>query len=152
MYLVLVRHAKAEDREKWNAKDDLRRPLVKKGVKQAKNIAKYLKKYSIDAIISSLAIRASDTAKYIAAYQKQSTFFLSPSLNPEIGIEGYIKHKEEIQQDWEVVVIVGHEPLIGEFVRHLCGEVSLKISKGCVVELEYKANKWRLVGLNNFKA
>ncbi|WP_104721774.1 phosphohistidine phosphatase SixA [Helicobacter mesocricetorum] len=150
MRLILVRHTKAEDREKWSAKEDLRRPLTKKGIKQAKNIGKYLKKYQIDAIIASLAIRASDTAKYVAAHQKQSTFFLSPSLNPEAGIEGYIKCKEEIQQDWEVVSFVGHEPTISEFVRYLCGEFSLKIGKGCVVELEQKDNKWRLVGLRNF--
>ena len=74
MYLVLVRHAKAEDREKWNIQEDLRRPLTKKGVKQAKTIGKYLKKYPVDAIIASLAIRASDTAKYIAAHQKTKHF------------------------------------------------------------------------------
>ena len=74
MYLVLVRHTKAEDREKWNIKEDLRRPLTKKGVKQAKAIGKYLKKYPVDAIIASLAIRASDTAKYIAAHQKTKHF------------------------------------------------------------------------------
>ena len=55
-----------------------------------------------------------------------------------------------MQQDWEVVVMVGHEPTMSEFVRYLCGEIFLKIGKGCVVELEQKANKWRLVGLRNF--
>lgn len=33
MRLILVRHAKAEDREKWVGEDDLKRPLTKKGKK-----------------------------------------------------------------------------------------------------------------------
>ena len=42
MRLILVRHAKAESRDKWVNKDDLKRPLTKKGIKQAKEIAKYI--------------------------------------------------------------------------------------------------------------
>ena len=37
MRLILVRHAKAESRDKWVNKDDLKRPLTKKGIKQAKS-------------------------------------------------------------------------------------------------------------------
>ncbi len=44
MRLILVRHAKAENREKWVGEDDMKRPLTKKGVKQAKKIAKYIAK------------------------------------------------------------------------------------------------------------
>ncbi len=155
MRLVLVRHAKAEDREKWVGEDDLKRPLTKKGKKQAKKIAKYLhKRYpKINAIVSSLALRACDTAKYIAKLQEHSTFFLSPHLNPEVGINGYDKHKDEIEEDWQTLVIVGHEPTISEFVKRICakGELNLKIRKGCVVELERKNDEdWALIGLRNF--
>ena len=60
MRLILVRHAKAEDREKWVGEDDLKRPLTKKGKKQAKKIAKYIHKQypKVDDIVSSLALRA----------------------------------------------------------------------------------------------
>ena len=53
MRLILVRHAKAEDREKWVGEDDLKRPLTKKGKKQAKKIAKYIHKQypKVDAIV-----------------------------------------------------------------------------------------------------
>lgn len=154
MKLILVRHAQAEDREKY-LEDDLKRPLTKKGEKQAKKIAKYIrKKYSkVDAIISSLALRACDTAKYIAKLQEESTFFLSPHLNPEVGLEGYLKHKDEIEEDWQTLVVVGHEPSISDFVSYICANsnLRLKVGKGCIVELKREnEDQWLLTGLRNF--
>lgn len=155
MRLILVRHAKAENREKWVGEDDMKRPLTKKGVKQAKKIAKYIaKKYpDVDAIVSSLALRACDTAKYIAKNQSHSTFFLNPNINPEEGLQGFLGHKDEIEEDWQTLVVVGHEPSISEFVRFICakGTLNLYVGKGCVVELERESeNDWLLVGLHNF--
>ncbi len=156
MRLILVRHAKAEDREKWIGKDDLKRPLTKKGVKQAKQLAKYIgKKYpDVDAIISSLALRACDTAKYIAKKQAHCTFLVTPNINPEEGIEGFLKNKDEIEEDWQTLVVVAHEPAISEFVRFICakGTLNLCVGKGCVVELEHEGyENWVLTGLRNFK-
>ncbi|EEO25704.1 SixA phosphatase family protein [Helicobacter winghamensis] len=155
MRLILVRHAKAEDREKWIDKDDLKRPLTKKGVKQAKRIAKYIgKKYpNVDAVISSLALRACDTAKYITKKQAHCTFIPTPNINPEEGIEGFLRNKDKMEEDWQTLVVVGHEPSISEFVRFICakGTLNLRVSKGCVVELEREnEDNWVLVGLNNF--
>ncbi|WP_273212272.1 phosphohistidine phosphatase SixA [Helicobacter rodentium] len=156
MRLILVRHAKAEDREKWVGEDDLKRPLTKKGIKQAKKIAKYIgKKYpDVDAIISSLALRACDTAKYISKKQSNSTFFVNPDINPEEGLQGFLEHKDEIEEDWQTLVIVGHEPSISELVRFICakGTLNLHVGKGCVVELERESEEedWLLVGLHNF--
>ncbi|TLD81250.1 phosphohistidine phosphatase SixA [Helicobacter sp. MIT 11-5569] len=155
MRLILVRHAKAENRDKWIDKDDLKRPLTKKGIKQAKKIAKYIgKKYpNVDAIIASLALRACDTAKYIAKKQAHCTFFLTPNINPEEGIKGFLENKEKIEEDWQTLVIVAHEPAISEFVRFICakGTLNLQVDKGCVVELEREnENNWVLMGLSNF--
>ena len=116
-------------------------------------ISLYKRYPEVDAVISSLALRACDTAKYIAKLQKNSTFFLSPHLNPEVGIEGYTKHQNEIEEDWQTLVVVGHEPAISEFVKSICskGNLNIKIHKGGVVELEHEGNEdWALVGLRNF--
>ena len=155
MRLILVSKEKEKDREQWKEKEDLKSKLKQKSKKQAKKIAKYLyKRYpEVDAVISSLALRACDTAKYIAKLQKNSTFFLSPHLNPEVGIEGYTKHQNEIEEDWQTLVVVGHEPAISEFVKSICskGNLNIKIHKGGVVELEHEGNEdWALVGLRNF--
>ena len=155
MRLVLVRHAKAKDRGKWVDKDDLKRPLTKKGVKQARKIAKFIhKKYpNVDAILSSLALRACDTAKQIAKKQPHCTFLLTPKINPEEGLKGFLNEKNKIEKDWETLVIVAHEPAISQFVRLICakGMLNLRVSKGCMVELEREnENNWVLVGLTNF--
>ncbi|MDD6054950.1 MAG: histidine phosphatase family protein [Helicobacter sp.] len=154
MRLIIVRHAKAKNREKWVGKDDLKRPLTKKGKKQAKIIAELIaKKYKVDAVISSLALRACDTAKYIAKKQPHCTFKLASFINPEEGIEGFLHNKDKIEEDWQTLVVVGHEPSIGELVRFLCakGTLNIKIGKGCVIELEHIGqDEWKLVGLHNF--
>lgn len=150
MRLILVRHAKARNRKKWN-KDDLKRPLTKKGMKQAKKLAKYIsKKYSnADAILTSLALRSLDTAKYIVKQQAHCAFFLTPSLNPDKSIEEFLKHQVSIKKDWRRLIVVGHEPAISEFLRSLA--LDLHIGKGCVVELERQnKGRWVLIGLNNF--
>lgn len=155
MRLILVRHAKAKDRKKWIHQDDLKRPLTKKGAKQAKKIAKYIsKKYpNVDAVIASLAFRARDTAKYIAKKQASCTFLLTPDLNPEEEMDEFLKNKEKLEGEYQTLVVVGHEPGISEFVRLVCanGSLNFRAGKGCVVELEHKnENNWVLVGLNNF--
>lgn len=148
MRLILVRHAKAEDREL--GKEDLERALTPRGIKQAQKVGKILaKKYpKIDAIITSLAFRARDTAKYIAKYQPKATFFLSPSINPDRGAKDY--ESQIYNEEWETIVIVGHEPTIGELVCKLCGSCPLKISKGCIIELCKQEGEWVIIGLRNF--
>lgn len=155
MRLILVRHAKAENREKWVGKDDLKRPLTKKGKKQAKEIARLIaKKYpDVDAIISSTALRACDTAKYIAKKQAHCTFMLSPFVNPDEGIQGLLDNKDKLEEEWQTLVVVGHEPSISELVRFVCakGTLNLQVGKGCIVELEHEnQSDWKLVGLHNF--
>ncbi|MCI5969010.1 SixA phosphatase family protein [Helicobacter sp.] len=155
MRLVLVRHAKAKDREKWVDKDDLKRPLTKKGVKQARKIAKYIaKKYpNADAVVSSLALRACDTAKHIIKEQKNCTFLLTPKINPEEGVAGFLRNQDKLEEDWQTLIVVAHEPAISQFVRLICakGMLNLRVSKGCMVELEREnENNWVLVGLTNF--
>lgn len=155
MRLILVRHAKAEDREKWGDRDDLKRPLTKKGKKQAKKIAEYIaKKYpSVDVIISSVAKRTCATAKQITKLQSNAAFFLSPHVNPDRGAEGIMLHKDEMRDNWQTIVIIGHEPAISDVIHLLCAKTrdfEFKIGKGAIAELERtNEGSWRLVGLIN---
>jgi 8-oxo-dGTP diphosphatase len=58
--VIVVRHARAADRETWEADDDLR-PLDKKGRRQAKALAKTLKELGADRLVSSPAVRCTQT-------------------------------------------------------------------------------------------
>ena len=66
MSVLLVRHAKAGDREKWEAPDDLR-PLTSKGEAQAQALVELLAGYEIGRVLSSPYLRCTQTVAPLAA-------------------------------------------------------------------------------------
>ena len=66
MSVLLVRHAKAGDRERWDAPDDLR-PLTAKGEAQAGALVDLLAGYEIDRVLSSPYLRCTQTVAPLAA-------------------------------------------------------------------------------------
>ena len=64
--ILLVRHAKAGDREKWDAPDD-HRPLTAKGEAQAQALVDLLAGYEIDRVLSSPYLRCTQTVAPLAA-------------------------------------------------------------------------------------
>jgi 8-oxo-(d)GTP phosphatase len=64
--VLLVRHAKAGDREQWDAPDDLR-PLTAKGETQAEALIDLLASYEIDRVLSSPYLRCTQTVAPLAA-------------------------------------------------------------------------------------
>ncbi len=66
MSVLLVRHAKAGDRERWDAPDDLR-PLTAKGEAQAEALVDLLAGYDIDRVLSSPYLRCTQTVAPLAS-------------------------------------------------------------------------------------
>lgn len=66
MSVLLVRHAKAGDRDKWDAPDDVR-PLTAKGEAQAQALVEQLAGYEIDRVLSSPYLRCTQTVAPLAA-------------------------------------------------------------------------------------
>jgi 8-oxo-dGTP diphosphatase len=64
--VLLVRHAKAGDRDRWEAPDDLR-PLTPKGEAQAEGLVDLLAGYEIDRVLSSPYLRCTQTVAPLAA-------------------------------------------------------------------------------------
>lgn len=64
--ILLVRHAKAGDRVKWDAPDDLR-PITAKGEAQAQALVDLLAGYEIDRVLSSPYLRCTQTVAPLAA-------------------------------------------------------------------------------------
>ena len=62
---MVVRHAKAGSRDKWDGADELR-PLSKNGWKQAESISKRLQKHHITGLLSSPFVRCEQTVKPLA--------------------------------------------------------------------------------------
>lgn len=71
MKLILTRHGETVENVKGVLQGQLEGELSKKGIEQAKKLAKRLKIEKIDAIYSSDLARASDSVKQIAKYHEE---------------------------------------------------------------------------------
>lgn len=66
MAVLLVRHAKAGDRGRWDEPDDLR-PLTPPGEGQAEALVRVLAGFDVDRVLSSPYLRCSQTVAPLAA-------------------------------------------------------------------------------------
>jgi phosphohistidine phosphatase SixA len=64
--VLLVRHAKAGDRDKWDDRDDLR-PVTAKGQAQAEALVDQLAEYHVERVLSSPYLRCTQTVAPLAA-------------------------------------------------------------------------------------
>jgi len=64
--VLLVRHARAGDREAWEG-DDRLRPLDEKGRKQAEGLVALLADYPVERLLSSPFVRCTQTLEPLAA-------------------------------------------------------------------------------------
>ncbi len=115
MELLLVRHAKAEERELFalSGADDALRPLTKPGAKQMRRVAKGLRELlpQLEVVASSPFTRALQTADILAAAYRSRVVQL-PQLapgHPPAELLSWLRS----QGDCERVALVGHEPDLG---------------------------------------
>lgn len=66
MAIILLRHAKAGDRDEWTG-DDTLRPLSKPGRRQADALVETLKAFRVSRIVSSPYLRCVETVEPLAA-------------------------------------------------------------------------------------
>lgn len=125
--LILWRHADAEIL--LHGQSDMERALTKKGHKQAKQMAAWLKKYlpKQTYVMVSPALRAHETAAYLAEdWQVENRLAPDRPLQPILQLLS--------QSPFEHVMLVGHQPWIGELAAHCLGmeETQLSIKKGAI--------------------
>ena len=125
MELILWRHAEAED-----GLNDLARELTLKGRKQAAKMAAWLNARLPEdcRILSSPAARTLQTAR--ALNRKVET---DPSLAPGASVQALLNAAGWPGEEGKWVLIVGHQPDLGEAAASLLGaEVVLSIKKAGV--------------------
>lgn len=139
MDLILWRHADAEDGE-----PDLNRCLSKKGKRQAKHVAQWLREH-LEAehcrVWASQAVRSQETAAYFSG-----NFMVFPELNPDSSPAQLLPLMQQHAGEHEVLLMVGHQPWLGQFAAQLsCGvEASWSLRKGAFFWLQENAPFWRL--------
>lgn len=116
MRLILVRHGESEANAKGiNQGQYLDTPLTKKGVEQAKKVAKRLKEEKIDMIYSSDLIRAKQTAREINKFHDLKIIFdkrIREKDHPIEESENFISRVksffDEIKDKSKNILIVAH--------------------------------------------
>jgi phosphohistidine phosphatase len=131
--LFIVRHAKSDQSFFGN---DFERPLNERGRSDAPVMAKKLsdKKYEIDVLISSPAVRAKQTAESFADILKmpaKDIIFISALYHaaPEVFYEVIA----DLSDQFETVAIFSHNPGITHFVNSLDPAVQIDNMPTCAI-------------------
>jgi phosphohistidine phosphatase len=141
--LFIIRHGKA--RAKETGVKDLDRPLEPEGLRQSTRLGAYLynKSANIYAIMTSNALRAQQTAEQIA---DQINFDTSKIMVNEELYEASVRIMLEIvnklSNDWEEVIVVGHNPVVSYFVEYVTGYHFEGMVPGSVVKISCNVEDW----------
>ena len=125
MELILWRHADAEDP---GPKGDFARELTKKGRKQAERMAAWLRPRLEGEwlVLSSPAARAVQTVAPLG---------LDYEIRTGLGVEGSAADmlREAGWPDGDRVIVVGHQPTLGEVAAYLTGSTAeVAVRKGSI--------------------
>ena len=143
MQLLVVRHARAEDRDAFavTGEPDAERPLTKKGIRRMREAARGLRSLvpSIELLVSSPLRRAVQTAQIIAkefgGLESVEREELSPGAGPERLIKWLAKTRTH-----GITCLVGHEPDLSELIGVLLADASkrpAKLKKGSATFVEF---------------
>ncbi len=131
MDLILWRHAEAED-----GMPDGARALTAKGEKQAARMAKFLHpRIPADTLILVSPARRAQQTAFALAKHFETVPAVAPGASPSslLNACGWPNHDG-------CVLVVGHQPTLGEVAAHLLGGApsSFSIKKGAVWWLRYR--------------
>ena len=125
MDLILWRHAEAVD-----GAPDHDRELTAKGVKQAEKIAVFLRQHlsGEHRILVSPATRAQQTVAALTDH-----FTIAPTIAPGASAQAVL-HAARWPDAGGTVLVVGHQPTLGEVAAQLlgCNNYSLSIKKSAL--------------------
>jgi 8-oxo-dGTP diphosphatase len=123
---ILLRHAKAVDRNDWLG-DDGDRPLTEKGQRQVKSLIDSLHVFNVKEIHTSDAIRCLDTATPIA-----NAYGLRPVINSDLSEYTFSRNKESaaryiknlFERD-EAILVCGHNPILSKIVKKMARKLDM---------------------------
>ena len=139
MRVLFIRHAEAIEATEFDG-PDMKRPLTALGAASAsrafKKLANVLPKP--DLVVSSEAVRASETADLFTAAFGIRAKTVSSHLNPGCGEEVFRALVAEWPTRTRYAVVVGHEPDFSHLVSWITasGRLALKVKKGACIEVE----------------
>jgi phosphohistidine phosphatase len=138
--LYLLRHGLAEDRgAAWP--DDTKRPLTDHGIARLRRASESLSRFglTIDVVLTSPLVRTRQTAEiYASAFAPRPPLVNVDALAPGGTFDAVARELEKHARRSHIL-IVGHEPGLGEFASWLVGARSpIAFKKGgiCRIDVE----------------
>ena len=142
--LILVRHAKSDRSDR--SLSDVERPLAARGERDAPDMAQRLlgRQNGLDAIYSSVARRAMETAEYFAEafniavteiHLRHDLYTFSP--------HDLVRALSELSDDFERAAVFGHNPAISGASSYLGGTNLGDLPTCAVVRLSVDAESWK---------
>ena len=145
--IILFRHGDADS--SYDHRNDCERPLVERGIKDAKIMGEYLshKGQLPDLVISSTALRAITTIEHAMNAGK----WLS-KLILEAGIYGgspiYLLKLLQNQDDNILsICLVGHEPNFSNFISQSTDSGYIRFPTASMAKVTYDINNWSEVAM-----
>ena len=144
--LILVRHAKSS----WENPDlkDFDRPLNERGKKDVpKMAARFREKHIAPAIIfTSTAKRALKTCNLFCA----ASGYPETSIHTDSGLyhasdEALLNFVRNLRDDFNEVMIFGHNPGLTEFAESLTSVVLENIPTCGIVAIQFPLNEWKKI-------
>jgi len=116
--LVVLRHAKALSRKKWDG-DDPDRPLTDEGHSQAKSLTAVLAAYGVTRVVTSSSTRCVQTVQpYVDEHvlTASQTVALSEEHVDEDAVQALL---DDLLADTEPTVVCSHRPVLPVLLAHL---------------------------------
>lgn len=141
--LIVVRHAKSS----WDHAGlaDHERPLLEKGKKRTRKIINYLQDQKVvpDFILSSSALRARETAQFIAMGLglDKGLVKVDPALY-HADAEQVLEQFDDLSDNFKTVMLVGHNPALTNFVNMFLVPPIDWLPTSGVVALQFETDRW----------
>ncbi len=145
MYLYIIRHAVAEEREEFAKKsaDDSLRPLTAKGKKRLQKMILSLEKDfdKLDIVVTSPYLRAKQSAQIVAEIADDTKIVESAELVPHAPPQALVRWLKNHCSQSKKVAVIGHEPHLSTFTSYLLtgnatdNFIELKKSSVALVEI-----------------
>ncbi len=148
--LFIVRHAIAKQTE--SGEKDIDRELASEGLQQSSRLGSYIYENNTDisGIVCSSAKRAIQTAELIS---DQINFNISKIIiDPELfeaSVRILFNKVCSFNNEWNEVMIVGHNPVLSYFVEYLTGHYFDGMESGSLVKISCGVDDWGLVSQDN---
>ncbi|MEZ4907899.1 MAG: histidine phosphatase family protein [Saprospiraceae bacterium] len=146
--VYFMRHAKSS----WDnlSLSDHDRPLNSRGIKNATNMAKYLKdkNETIDIIISSTALRAFETAEHFNEIIQTYNLIKEPNLYHSSPRE-ILNVVNNIHEEVDSAMIVAHNPGMTELINLFSKEDIYNVPTAGLFKVNFDTKTWEQASFAN---